>query len=326
MIETSVLIDLTRDNSSFSLLAPGLQTAVDSTSLGAFKHCPRYYFYSIIMGLQPLDGIAVHFDFGIFIHLGVETYHQRWVSGASHEDALDSALVAVLFATWNSKLRRPWISDHRVKNRETLVRSLVWYLDRFANRPDPIETIKLANGRAAVELSFRFDSGWRVGGETIQFCGHLDRLGLLNDEPVIPDVKTTGLHIDTKWFNQWTPGNQFSMYALAGRVAFELPTTKIIVDGMEINAGWTKFERGIVSRPEAIVDEWHEASGAWVENMAKSARDRNWPMNDRACVSAFGRMCEFMELCARQPNTRESWAKGAYRRRQWDPLKIRGDV
>jgi hypothetical protein len=41
------MIDPSEFNTSFSKLLPGMQVAIDSTSLGAFKTCPRYYYYNI---------------------------------------------------------------------------------------------------------------------------------------------------------------------------------------------------------------------------------------------------------------------------------------
>ena len=121
---------MTPKNTSFSLSIPNLQFAWDSTSLGTLKECPRKYYYSIVLGKQPRN-ISVHLTFGLLMHGGVERYHHGKARGEPHNDALDSALIWVLAETWNKELSRPWASGDSYKNRYTLLRTLVWYLDKY---------------------------------------------------------------------------------------------------------------------------------------------------------------------------------------------------
>lgn len=312
------------ENSSFSKALPTLQLGIDSTSLGAFKTCPKYYQLSIVEGWEP-KAERVHLVFGLLMHQAVERYEHWKVQGADHEEALDAALDFVLQSTWDKALQRPWTSDHNLKNRWTLIRSVVWYLDQFGQN-DPIQTIVLANGKPAVELSFRFDSGYRSAStdEPFIFCGHLDRLGLLNDEPVIPDIKTTGSALNPKFFNGFSPGNQFSMYTLAGRVAFGQPVKKLVVDGAQIGVGFTRFQRQLVQRPDEVVSEWHQQAGWWLKMMESCAIAQDWPMNDRSCTMYGG--CQYQGICSKPPSSREQWLKADFRKRVWDPLQIRGDI
>ncbi len=222
-------------NSSFSTrliassgLAP-LQLAVDSTSLGAFKTCPRYYYHSIIQGFQP-RAESVHLTFGLLVHGSLERYHHGRASGQSHDDALDAALDWTLKQTWNRELNRPWDSGDSYKNRWTLVRTVVGYLDRYEH--DTLETVILANGKPAVELSFSYQPGYtsRLTGEPFTFCGHLDRLATLNGDAYIPDVKTTGSQLSPRYWNNHDPSNQFGMYLLAGEIVYQQPVKGLIVD------------------------------------------------------------------------------------------------
>lgn len=313
----------TSSNSSFSPLLPGLQLAVDSTSLGEAKLCLRKYFYGIVLGYQPRSE-SVHLTFGLLFHKAHEIYHHERVRKQSHDDALASALVHVLRATWNKELSRPWASDHKTKNRLTLVRSVVWYLDHYEH--DNIETLVLANGKPAVELSFRFDSRYvtRSTGERVLFCGHLDRMGKFNDEPVILDPKTTEHTIDARWFSKFTPFNQFSMYSLAGRVAFATPVKTLIVDGLQIGVGFTRMERGLIQRDEPMLEEWTRDAFWVLRSMEAAASENHWPLNDKACDMYGG--CPFRPVCSRTPVARETWLAADYKKRIWDPLRIRGDI
>lgn len=312
----------TEQNSSFSRLVPGLQLGVDSTSLGEFKQCPRKYFYSIVAGYQPRQ-LSVHLAFGLWLHAGVELYHRRRFAGAGHEDALDAVVEQALRATWNSKLQRPWTSDHPQKNRVSLLRALVWYLDQFQD--DPLQVQVLPNGQPAVELTFKFDSQFRsTQGEQVVFCGHMDRIGKLQENLYIADVKTTVYTLGPGYFAQFDPDNQFSLYSLAGRVAFGQPVKGVIVDAMQIGVNFVRFHRHPVSKDDAKLEEWVQDSHEWLGRMEHSARKRAWPMNDKACGLYGG--CPFREVCGSSPKSRPADLDRTFRRRVWDPFQARGDI
>lgn len=317
------LFEATSSNTSFSRRVPGLQLAIDSTSLGEFKSCARKYYYSIVLGYQPRLK-SVHLTFGLLIHGGKERYAHGRAKGNSHEESIDLALDWVLRETWNRELKRPWASDHRTKNRLTLVRTLVDYFDRFEH--DSLETVILANGKPAVELSFSFDSGitYSSTGERVTFCGHLDELVRLNDGVYVKDIKTTEYTIGPGWFAKFTPDNQFSMYSLAGQVAFKEPCKGLIVDGVQVAVGFSRFERQLVQRDVEQLKEWHRDAGWVIREMERSALEQYWPQNDRACDMYGG--CKFRAICARSPGNRQQWLDSDYKRRIWDPLQRRGDI
>ncbi len=303
---------------------PGLQVAVDSTSLGEFKVCPRKYYYSIILGWEP-KATSVHLTFGLHMHGGVERYHHARSAGKDHEEAILDALHWVLRETWDKALKRPWISGDSYKNRLTLVRTLVWYFDQYGAE-DSLATVQLANGKPAVELSFSFDSrySYSVTGEQIIFCGHLDRLATMNDLAYIPDVKTTKSELSPYFWQQFNPSNQFGMYMLAGQVAFSVPVKGIIVDGAQVLVNSSRFARNIIQFDKSKVQEWYVDAGHYLHSMEECARNEYWPMNDKSCQQYGG--CPFLSICARPPGAREQWLQAEFKKRTWDPLKRRGDI
>lgn len=310
-------------NTSLSLLTPNMQIAVDSTSLGAFKTCPRYYQLSILEGWQPRD-LSVHLIFGLHFHAALERYDHLRFSGMSHTDALREVVRYTLALTWDAKRNRPWQSDDAYKNRFTLLRSVVWYLDQFGE-DDPIKTVRLANGKPAVELSFKFDSQYRTrNGEQILLCGHLDRLATLNDKPFVLDRKTTKSTINARFFDKFSPDNQMSLYAVAGKVVYGISVEGIIVDGAQIAQSFTRFQRGVVPRSEPVLEEWYFDLGQNLAYMEYCASNNYWPMNDKSCGNYGG--CAFRDICSRSPSTRAEWLNASFHRRVWDPLIARGDV
>jgi hypothetical protein len=327
----TIIEDLTdagtwRINSSFSKQVPGLQLAVDSTSLGNYKLCPQYYAYTNVEGWIPLER-SVHLDFGLWVHGALERYEHARSAGASHDDALDAAVEYVLRETWDTALRRPWTGSS-TKNRLTLVRTVVWYLDQFGPS-DSLQTIQLASGKPAIELSFTMDIGLVAeSGEPFMLCGHMDRLATLGASPedvYIVDPKTTEQQPTPRYWSRYNPDNQMSIYSLAGRVVFDLPVKGIIVDAMQILVGETRFERQQIPRTPAQLDEFLEDTREWIADMQQSALRGHWRKNDKACVMG-GRVCEYIDVCKRSPGARQRWLEGAYRRRVWDPLVRRGDI
>ena len=311
-------------NSSFSSILPTLQLGLDSTSLGAFKKCPRYYQLAIVDGWEPQDQ-SVHLTFGIILHEAREEYEHQRTQGTPHQEALTQVVRSALQKTWDPQRNRPWDSGHPAKNRLTLVRSIVWYLDSTAQH-DPAETLILANGRPAVELSFRFASGYSspATGEPILLCGHMDRIASLNGDNYIVDIKTTGSGLSQKFFDLFTPGNQVSLYSLAAQIALSIPVKGLIIDGLQITPGFTKTLRGLIGRTQAQLEQWHLELRWWINSMAECAETGLWPQNEASCGYYGG--CQFRRVCSRpSPSGQALELKTGFAKRVWDPLQARGD-
>jgi len=304
-----------------------LQIAWDSTSLGALKTCPRLYELSILRGFQPRS-LSVHLVFGLHYHAALERFDHARAEGASYETALRAAVRYVLEATWDSAKGRPWHSDDPNKNRLTLVRTVIWYLEQF-NGPegqDSLETILLDNGKPAVELSFRLQTDYiAADGQNFMLCGHLDRLALYQGDHIyIVDRKTTKSTISESYFAHYSPDNQMSLYDFAGRIVYDQPIRGIIVDAAQVAVTFSRFQRGFVPRNDFQRDEWYKDLGVWLSIATSYASLGYWPQNDKACGNYGG--CAFREICSLSPNVREDWLKSKFYHRTWDPLQIRGDI
>lgn len=306
-------------NTAFSSKSPRLQLAWDSMSIGALKKCFKYYQYTMIEGWVPRQR-NFHLHFGIVYHGATERYEHAKAQGTDHEEAVDVAVAWALKETWDSTLKRPWISGDNAKNRFTLLRTIVWYLDQF--KEDPLKTIILADGRPAIELSFRYPPGIETkSGEEILLSGHLDRVASLNDDVFISDKKTTGHTIDDNYWTQFSPDVQFSNYTLAGKVVWGLPIQGIIVDAAQVAVTFSRFQRGLVKRTDEQLEEWFEDLKVLLRWAEVAAETNHYPLNDKACFR-----CDFRAICARSPQVREKWLEATFMRRVWDPLVARGDI
>jgi len=311
----------------------GMQFVWDSTSLKMADTCPRYYEYKMIFGYDnPFKG--AHLRFGGHYASALEHYHKHRALGLSLDDALELIVEEAMIGTWDYEyeevqekpdsepFRRiipgsgfPWQSLHNLKNRENLIRSIIWYVDYFAD--EEIKTVILEDGTPAVEHSFTLpvDDG-------IFFAGHLDRLCIWADNPYVMDQKTTGSTVGQYYFNQFSPDMQMSMYTFGGKAIFKLPVKGVIIDAAQIAVGFTRFERGFTFRTESQLNEWYDNTMKLVEDTRAMTKENHFPMKLSSCGNYGG--CEFRNICARSPEVRKNFLNAEFKPGWiWSPLDRR---
>jgi len=292
----------------------GFQYAWDSTSLSNFVTCPRKYFYENLQGWQSEER-SVHLIFGGHYAAALEGYHKLVATGVGKNDATREIVRKLLTDTWDEKNNRPQDWMHNTKTRDTLIRSVVWYLDHFSD--DPMPTVILSDGRPAVEYSFSFELS-----PNYLYCGHIDRLVEYSGGVYVQDQKTTGAAITAKYFSDFKPDYQMSGYTLAGIIGFAIPILGVVIDAAQIAVGFTRFARGHTSRSMPELEEFRHETLHYIE-LAKAAHDTGYyPMNRKACGNYGG--CVFRSICSANPVHREALLAAKFTRRdRWDPLKKR---
>lgn len=307
-----------------SFRADGTQFAWDATSISAAEKCPRYYQLSILEAWRPRD-LSVHLKFGQIYAKALETFYKLLASGHDHESALVSIIHSAMIETWDYELDddgqpipdsgAPWNSLHNTKTRETLIRSIVWYFEHF--RDDECSTVILPDGQPAVEYSFALP----VEGDIV-FCGHIDRLVNYSGGVYVMDQKTTGGTITPKFFSDFTPDIQMSMYAWAGSIIFHIPISGVIIDGAQIAVGFTRFERGFAHRPRGLLEEFYDSTMETIRRTIDYTLRDHFPMNRTACGNYGG--CQFRRICSRSPDVRDNFLRGDfYQGERWDPIERR---
>jgi hypothetical protein len=287
----------------------GAQYVWDSTSLKMADACPRYYQYKMIFGWDN-PSKSFHLTFGMHYATALEHYHKHRALGADSAEALELIVQEALENTWNhSELGEPgpWNSGHHLKNRENLIRSIIWYIDQFED--EEIKTVILEDGKPAVEHSFTLpvDDG-------LYLAGHLDRLVLYSSENYVMDQKTTGSTLGMYYFNQFSPDMQMSLYTFAGKAIFGIPVKGVIIDAAQVAVGFTRFERGFTFRTEAQLTEWYDNTMQTLEN--------HFPMRLSSCGNYGG--CEFRGVCSRSPDVRKNFLAADFKPGWvWDPLERR---
>lgn len=324
---------------SFSASVPNLQIAWDSVSLGALKKCARFYQLSIVEGWRGKH-TSVHLRYGILYHKGIETYYHSIFAGLDHDSAIVECLKVVAegcMDTDENGTRLWWDTTQGLTEKQlarhsktisNLFRTLIWYLDKYG-KSDPAETIKLANGKPAIELSFRYELGYQFrSGEEAMHSGHMDRLAKFNGDIYVTDFKTSQNTItgNSSWgyFAKYSPDNQMSGYTYASRVVLAVPAKGVIIDAAQIAKTFSAFERGFSMRTEGQLAEWRDDVIHYIKLAEFYAEQNYWPMNDTACDHYGG--CPFRNVCNKDPKVRDVYLKGDFKKEPWDPLEVRGDV
>lgn len=297
------------------LSGTNIQYAWDSTSLGWFKSCPRLYYYHMVEGWRS-RGESVHLRFGIHYHHGLERYDHLRAEGQSHDDSTHQVVRELLEATYDRDESggRPWESGHHLKTRETLIRSVIWYVEQF--RDDPAKTIILASGKPAVELSFRLQIA-----DNFVISGHLDRVVEYQGQNYVMDRKTSSSTISSYYFDRYSPDNQMSLYTFAAAAIYKAPVHGVIIDAVQIAVGFSRFARGMVYRTNDQSQEWLDEAMVWIGQAAVYAQRNQWPMNDKSCHNYGG--CVFREVCASDARIRRNILETKFVREPWNPLDVR---
>lgn len=285
--------------------AEGLQFAWDSTSIALAKDCWRKYYYTQRLSFRT-RGDNVHLVFGGHYAKALERFHKFRAAGDDYDSSQRETVRLLLEDSWG------WESDDNIKTRETLVRSVVWYLEQF--RDDPCKTVILADGSAAVEYPGHF-----AIGDGLFLFFHLDRLVEYAGQIYVQDQKTTKATLSGYYFKRYNPDNQMSGYTLASQIALGVPAAGVMIDAAQIAVGFTRFERGFTHRTEYQLEEWLDNT-RWILNQQSSARDAGWPMNDSACQKYGG--CPFLDVCSKDTRVRSAFLE-TFEKREWNPLAVR---
>lgn len=307
----------------------GLQYAWDSTSIKLASECLYKYKLKMIDGWDS-QSLSVHLWFGQHYATALEHFHKYRAQGRDWQEALEDVVLETLVGTWDYNLDDfgnavPGSGAARIyplatgsgayKTRENLIRTIVWYLDQF--RDDPMSTLILGDGSPAVEYSFALPVD-----DDIVFAGHIDRLVNYADGVYVTDNKTTGSTISQKYFSDFKPDVQMSMYTFAGKIIYNLPVKGVVIDAAQIAVGFTRFERGMTMRSDSELTEWYDETMQMIERARSATRERRFPRNPTACGNYGG--CMYRAACSRSPEVREQMLKADYVKGiRWDPLKTR---
>lgn len=306
-----------------SFTADGVQFAWDSTSIKAYSTCARKYQYEILEGWEPKFK-SPHLVFGGHVAKALERFHKFLADDMDYDDAVAETVRLAFIDTWHHKIKDgervpgtggPWQSDQPTKTRETLIRTIIWYLDTM--KDTPTQPVMLSNGKPAVEMSFSIELT-----DNIMLCGHMDQIVEHAGYEYVMDQKTTKNTITPRFFEGFKPDDQTAMYTFIGKHYYHNPVRGMLIDGIQIGVNFARFERGFVLYGENELKEWVEEKIIQIDEAQQRTRAGHFPMNRTACDNYGG--CPFRRVCSQPPHLRENYLKGDYQRtKSWDPLERR---
>ena len=311
-----------------------IQYAWDSTSLGYFKSCPRLYQYVMIDGWVSREE-SIHLRFGQEYHNALQYYEEMIAEGVKHNDAVHEVVKGILQWThgWEPD---PTTKAGKYKNRDSLIRTVVWYLDQYQD--DAAKTYIMEDGSPAVELSFRFELEWGPTGPDVReindpprptqpylLCGHLDKVVEFSGALFDMDHKTTTTTPGSYYFDQYAPHNQMSLYSIAAQVVLDSPIKGVIINVAQLMVDTSRFVRGFTYRTQDQLDEWLADLRVILREAEAHATEGYWPMRDTSC-SMFGG-CRFRDVCSKSPQVREKFLRSDFIKQpeeeKWNPLRPR---
>lgn len=214
---------------------------------------------------------------------------------------------------------RNYSPDNKAKNRQTLLRTLVWYIDEQPEEmEDGLHPYQFPDGTPAVELSIRLPLPFSTPyGETYILAAHLDYIGVFGGDILPVDNKTTTKSLNDRFWSGYNPSMQLDTYDMMVNVLYpDLHTAGVLVDAAQVLQSTSNFARRTFYKTEGQRQEQWETIEFWIKQAERYAEAHHWPMNKRSCW-----LCPFNQICRMDPEVRQVYLDQSFPKRdRWNPL------
>jgi hypothetical protein len=270
----------------------GKQMTWNAHDLDTLMRCPRLYRLKILEGWRS-KAFGAATSWGRAVHYSVEVFDTHVFAGASREDALDAALVA-LVKEYGEELSE---SDDTARNLESAIRATVWRADAFYD--NQLKTATMPDDKPALEVEFEVPI---PGLDGHRFRGRIDRIGEMDGALYLIDLKTTKSQLTRRFFNYYFPNNQIMAYLWVARKILELPIAGFIIDAVQTGVNFTRFGRHLVSVTPAQINEWERSMITAIQSTIAYDEGEHYPVNFASCGNMGG--CMFIDVCSVPPAQR----------------------
>ena len=320
------------NNNYWCTSEPNIQRAWSASSLSVFMKCEFEYYLTYVLGWRGDDTPAQHF--GKLYHESLEDYDRAIMRGASPKEAAIAAVYKAHELTWGkptifdeegkeTKRTTPeWTSDDNKRDFFTLVRSIVWYAEKYYN--DHYHTIEIG-GKPAIEIPFKIALPMsNPDGDNYLLTGFLD--GAVAYEEIfklVRERKSTGTTISGRFFERFSMDNQANMYTLAGGVMLGEDFHGILYDVCQTAVNFSEYARHEERRTDDQLEEWLDDIMRWIEKAERAAEEKKWVRNLASCGNYGG--CVFRDYCSKSPSVRDHFMPLGMEKKRRTLIDRRGD-
>lgn len=214
-----------------------------------------------------------------------------------------------------------FVAPHSSKNRQTLVRLLIWYVEEQPERlEDGLHPIRFPDGTPAVELTLQVSLDRKTpSGEPYTLNGHLDYFGRFGEEVFPVDNKSTTKTLDKAFFGGYNPSLQLDNYDLMVSILYPGMAEGVAVDAAQTMVSGARFARRLFYKTESQREEQLRTVHEIIDHMEVAAETGNYHMNKRNCW-----LCPFKDVCSKPPEGRERALEAQFTKGElWNPLRSR---
>ena len=279
-----------------------LVISLDSQVLSKIQTCGQQAAYNHLDNIEPINYENDSLDIGLTMHEGLAEYYRNKHLPTNIASAKALAKVEV------SAMGRPTLRGAQIR---MMIDAVAQYIKKYDTESWVV--VKDTNGNPLVEQTF---SKTLYQDEDIQilYTGITDLIVRAHETStnLMPvDHKTYGSH-----YKPAVLSNQFSGYMWATN------SPSLIVNRVGVKSKLGSFERILVNRTPAMIEEWKGNAIRAVLAHLDDMQANNFRRNYEACTMYGG--CRYLRLCNADPTHRKYLITNEYKVvPPWNPLEAR---
>jgi hypothetical protein len=196
-----------------------------------------------------------------------------------------------------------WVPDNKHKNRETLLRTVLEYMDSQP-QDGSLRPYRFPNGQDGLELQFAVPLPLTSpDGDPYILRGYFDSFFQFGNEVAPRERKTTKAGLGKFYWDRYEPDVQVDTYDLVVHALFpEMHSPGVLMEAAQTGVNFSKVERRFVTVPAGRREEWFNDLQYWISRAEADARANYFPKNTASCQTGGG--CPFRDVCRRSPDNR----------------------
>ena len=299
---------------------------VSSSTIGTYAECPRKFFLSVCNDLRP-SYENIHFRAGRAYADSMNVFRRTYHSPLSpNKGDLDMAL-ALAFKSLFEAYAPETISVDKwetvsssPKSLANMACALVATIETY-NPADPTSLLPVvdADGEVWAERTFSLETQvlHPDTGNPILYSGRTDCIVASSQGNYIMDEKSTS-SMGEQWHKQWDLRAQFIGYKLGFWSNFP-NLNGVVVRGVCLLKESIRLQEYIVNVPSWLVKEWWTDLNYMLADAVRDYKRLHFrAARDKACTSFSG--CDFLSICTKAPEHRESFIRPAFVLMRYNPL------